>query len=88
VSERRDDGDIGAGLERKMIRRLDMGRTHQFGAAGVDHDELGAFAQPLLDLGANDGMSVGRVAADDQHDIGFLDRVEILRACGCAERLA
>ena len=33
-------------------------------------------------------MAVGGIAADDQHDIGVIDRGEILGAGGCAERHA
>ena len=65
-----------------------MRRAHQLRAARIDDDELGALAQPLLDLRADDRMRVGRIAADDENDIGLVDGVEILRAGGRAEGLA
>ncbi len=65
-----------------------MRRAHQLRAARIDDDELGALAQPLLDLRADDGMGVGRIAADDQNDVGLRHRVEILRAGRRAEGLA
>jgi hypothetical protein len=48
VRQRGDDGDIGAGAQREMKRRFDMRRLHHFGAARIDHDQLGALPQPLF----------------------------------------
>ncbi len=65
-----------------------MWRTHDVGAARIDDDQLGAFAQPLLQTRAEDWMPVGRVGADDNRNVGELDRIEILRAGRGAEGLA
>ncbi len=64
---------------------LDMGRAHDVGAARVDDDQLGALAQALLEARADNRMTIGRIAADDEHHIGIFDGVEILRAGGGAE---
>jgi len=48
--------------------------------ARVDDDELGAFAQAALHLRRKHRMPLGRVRADDDDDVGFHDRVEILGA--------
>ena len=64
-----------------------MRRAHQIDAARIDDDELGALAQPLLHLRGEHGMGVGRIGADDQDDVGLVDRIEILRAGRSAEGL-
>ena len=63
-----------------MIGSLDMRHANEIDAAGVDDDELGPFAQTLLKPRRKDRMTVGRVRAHDHHDIGILDRIEILGA--------
>ena len=78
-------GDIGAGLQGEVVRRLDARALHQIDAARIDDDQLGALAQPLLQPRAEDRMTVGRVGADDDDDVGLLHRVEVLRAGGGAE---
>ena len=60
-----------------MVLRLDMGETHDIGAPGIDHDQPGAGAQPLLHARGKHRVRVGRVGADDQDDVGVLDRIEI-----------
>ena len=44
MRQRRHHGDIGAGLQRQVILRLDMRRAHDVGAARIDDDQLGALA--------------------------------------------
>jgi hypothetical protein len=46
------------------------GRADDIGAARIDDDQLGALAQPLLQARGKDRMAIGRVGADDDHDIG------------------
>ena len=85
MRQRRHHGDIGAGLQRQVMLRLDMRRAHDVGAARIDHDQLGALPQPLLQPRGEHRMPVGRVGADDHHDIGMIDAVEILGAGRGAE---
>ena len=60
MRHRRQHGDVGAGHQRQMMLRLDMRRAHDVGAAWIDHDQLGAGAQALLQREANTGCaSVG-----------------------------
>ena len=84
MRQRRHDGDVGAGHQGQM-QRLHVRRFHHLGAARIDHDQLRALAQPLLQAGGEHRMGGGRVGADDHGDVGILDRVEILRAGGGAE---
>ena len=86
VADGVDEGDVGAGLQRDMIIGLDVRRLHEVGRARVGDDQLGAGTQALLHARPEHGMAVGRVGADDQDDVGLLDRAEILRAGGGAER--
>ncbi len=86
MGERRDHGDVGAGQQRQ-VQRLHMRRFHHLGAAWIDHDQLGALAQPLLQPRGEHRMSRRRIGADDQDDVGVLDRVEVLRAGRGAEGL-
>ena len=48
VRQRGEHGDVGAGLQRQVIVRLDMRRAHQVDAARIDDDQLRALAQALL----------------------------------------
>ena len=82
-----EDRDIGSGLQREMIVRLDVRALDEIDAAGIDDDETRARAQALLHAGAENRMSVGRIGADDDHDIRFVDGLEILRAGRGAEGL-
>ena len=54
---------------------------------GSIDDQFGAFAQPLLHARSEHGVGVGRVGADDQHHIGLIDALEVLRAGRFAKRL-
>ena len=87
MRHRRNQGDIGPGAQGQMIIGLDMRRAHQVDAARIDDDQFGALAQPLLHARGEYGMRVGRITADDQNDVGLVDRIEILRAGGSAEGL-
>ena len=48
-------------------------RAHDVGAARIEHDQLGALAQPLLQPRGEHRMAVGRVGADDHDDVGVVD---------------
>ena len=85
MRQRRQDGDVGAGLQGEVIIGLDMRRAHEVDAARIDDDELRALAQALLHARGEHRMAVGRVGADDEHDVGVLDGIEILRAGRSAE---
>src|SRR5690606_34724527 len=78
--------DVGAGLERQVMRRLDVGRADEVDPARVDHDQLGALAQAALHAAGEDRVGVGRVGADHHHHVGVHDRIEVLRAGAGAER--
>ena len=70
-----------------MVVRLDVRRLHKVDAARIDDDQLGAFAQSLFHARAEHGVRIGRVGADDQHHVGLVDALEVLRAGSFAERL-
>ena len=80
MGQRRHHRDIGAGLQRQMILRLDMRRAHHVDAARIEDDQLRALAQALLHPRGEHRVSVGRIGADDHDHVGLFDRVEILRA--------
>ncbi len=44
MGQRRHHRDIGAGLQRQMVLRLDMRRAHHVDAARIEDDQLGALA--------------------------------------------
>ena len=73
------------GRSGRWYSRLDVRHAHHVDAARIDDDQLGALAQPLLHARGEHRMGVGRVGADDQDDVGMLDRVEILGAGRGAE---
>ena len=78
--------DVGAGTQRQVMAGLDMRHAHQVDAARIDHDQLGAFAQPALHARGEHRMTIGRIGADDHDHVGLIDGVEILRAGRGAER--
>ena len=86
VRQRVDQGDVGARAQLQVMRRLDMRGADEVDPARVGDDQPGALAQPLLHARGEHRVAVGRVGADDQDDVGMLDRVEILRAGGGAIR--
>jgi hypothetical protein len=92
MRHRSQHGDICSGLERQVMRRLDMRRTNEIDPARIDHDQSCTLAQPPLESRCKDGVCVGRVRPDHQHDIGMLDAIEILRAGarpeGCLQPVA
>lgn len=88
MRQRRQHGHVGARLQRQVIIGLHMRRLDEIDAARIDDDQFCALTEPLLEARAEHRMPVGRVGADDDDDIGMLDRVEILRAGRGAERLA
>ncbi len=75
------------GHELQMVVGLDVGRADDLGAARVDHDELGALAEPALHPGGEDGVRLGRVRPDHDDDVAAVDRLEVLRAGRGAEGL-
>jgi hypothetical protein len=87
MGQRRHTATLVPGRSGQVMRRLDMGRFHQVDAARVDHDQLRALPQPLLQPRGEDRVAVGRVRADDDQTTSG-DAVEILRAGGGAEGLA
>ena len=50
VGEGIDHGHVGSGEERQVILGFDPGRAHQADLPGIDHDQLGALAQPAFHL--------------------------------------
>ncbi len=82
-----EDGDVGSGLQREMIVGLDVRALDQIDTARIDDDETSAGAQTFLEAGSENRMGVGRIGADDDHDIRLIDRLEILRAGRGAEGL-
>ena len=88
MRQRRDNGDVGAGRQRKVVCRLDMRAFHHFGPARIDHYQLGTFAQPLLQAAGKDGVARNGVRTDDDNHIGFFHRIKILRPCRSAKGLA
>ncbi len=88
MRQRRQNGNVGAGLQRQVIGCFDMRRAHDIGAARIDDDQLCALTQTLLQPRSKDWMAVRRVGADDHRNVGELDRIEVLRAGRGAEGLA
>ncbi len=86
VGERGEHRDIGAGQQRQMMRGLHMGRAHEIDAARIDHDQLRALAQALLHARGEHGMGIGRIGADQDHDVGLFHGIEVLGAGGGTER--
>ena len=80
VRYRCDDCDVGAGRQGKVILGLDMRTFHQISAARVDDDQFGTLAQTLLQTAGKDRVAVGRIGANDDHDIGLFNRIKILCA--------
>jgi hypothetical protein len=72
VHHRIEQGHVAAGLEAQHV----AGEVLQRLAARVHHDEVGAALGGLLEIGGRDGMVLGRVGADDDDDVGILDRGE------------
>jgi len=82
-----DDGDVRARGQLQVVGGLDVRRADEVDPARVNDDELGALAESLLHAGGEDRVSVRWVGSDEQHDIGFVDRLEVLRAGRRSERL-
>ena len=82
-----EDGDVGSGLQGEVIVGLDVRALDQIDAARIDDDETRARAQTFLEARRKDRMGIGRIGADDDHDVRLCDRLEILRAGRCAEGL-
>jgi hypothetical protein len=87
VRERVDDGHVGARPQLQEVLGRHVRALHEIDAARVDHDELGAVTQPTLHARGEHRVRIGGVGADQQDDIGELDRLEVLRAGRRAERL-
>src|SRR6185437_11319585 len=86
MGQRGEHGDIGARHQRQM-ECSHMRRFHHLGAARIDHDQLGALAEPLLQAGGEHGMRGRRVGTDDHGDVAVLDGVEVLGAGRSTEGL-
>ena len=87
VAERVHNCNVGRGPKLQVIISLDMRRAHKIDAARIDHDQFGAFAQPLLHARCEHRMCVSGVGADDQHHIGLIDALEVLRSGKFAKSL-
>ncbi len=85
VRQRREHGNVGAGHQRQM-QRLEVRGFHHLRTARINHDELGALAQPLLQPRGEYGVGGGGIGADHHDDVGMLDGIEILRAGRGTER--
>ena len=68
--------------------RLDVRRCARYRCGADRSRSAWRPAQPLLHARGEDRMGVGRIGADDQDDVGLLDRIEVLRAGRGAEGLA
>ncbi|OIQ68971.1 hypothetical protein GALL_494310 [mine drainage metagenome] len=88
MRQRRHDRHVGPRTQRQMVRRLDVRRFHQINPPRINHDQLGALAQPLLQPAREHRVPVRRVRPDQDHHIRLLYRVEILRARAGAKGLA
>ena len=88
VGHRVDEGDVRARLDGQVVCRLDMRRADQLDPSGVRDDERRSVAQAPLDPRAEDWVGIGGVGADDEDDVGLVDRLEVLGAGRRAERLA
>src|SRR5580704_8369126 len=80
-----EDGNVGSGLQSKMIVGLDVRALDQIGAPGIDDNETRASAQAFLEARPKNRMGVGRIGADDDHNIRLVYRLEILRTRRGAE---
>ena len=79
--------DIGARRQRQVVIGLDMGRSHDVGAARIDHDQPRALAQPLFHAAGEHRVAIGGVGADHHDHVAVFDAVKILRAGRSAERV-
>jgi hypothetical protein len=75
-----DQRHIGAGPQFQMLFGGDMRRADQVDAARVRDDELGSLAQTAFHLRGKHRMTIGGIRADDENDVGFHHRIEILGA--------
>ena len=85
MGQRGQHRDIGAGLQRQVIARLDMGGADHVDPPRIDDDQFRALAQAPLHPAGEDRMPVCRVCPDHDHHIRLHHAVEILRAGGGAE---
>jgi hypothetical protein len=88
MGQRVEHRDIGSGLQRQVLGGADVRAAHQLGAARVDHHQPRALAHAALQARGEHRVRVGRVGADDDDQVGALDRLEVLRARRGAEGLA
>lgn len=87
MCQRVDDGHVGARPQLQEVSGLHVRALHEIDSTRVDDDELCTVAQPLLHPRGEHRVRVGGVGADEQYDVGHLDRLEVLRAGRRAERL-
>jgi hypothetical protein len=88
MGQRVEHRDIGAGLQLQVLGGADVRAAHQLDAARVDHDQPRALAHAALQARGEHRVRVGRVGADDDDQVGALDRLGSLRAGRGAEGLA
>ena len=75
-----DNRHVCAGGQRQMMRRLDMRALHHIGAARVDHNQLGPRAQAFFQARCENGVAIGGVCTNHDHNIGMLNGIKVLRA--------
>ena len=77
-----DHRNICTRPQRQMELRLDMRRANQVDPARVHHDKLGTFPQAFFHPGRKHGVSISRVGADDEDNVGLINTIKILRTSG------
>ena len=82
-----EDGDIGSGLQGEMIVGLDVRLLTRSMRRGSMTMRRAPARRRFFMRDAKNRMRVGRIGADDDHDIRLVDRLEILRARRGAEGL-
>ena len=88
VRHRIDERDVAARPHGEVVGRLDVRRADEVDPAGVGDDDPGPCAQPTLEPRREDRVRVGGVRADEEDDVGMVDRGEVLGAGRGAEGLA
>ena len=83
-----DDRHVGARCKCQVVRCLDMRAFHHFGAARINHDQLGPLTQALFQAAGEDRVARDRIGPDHNDHIGLFYRIKVLRSSRGAQRLA